>query len=121
MPNRQIVEAFAATLEAGRFLEAIADFYAEDASMQENADSPRVGRDVLIEGEKKVLARSSSVTAKRLSPIMIDGDHVCIRWLFEFTGADGATRRLDEIAYQRWAGDKVVEERFFYDPGQLGR
>jgi hypothetical protein len=24
--------------------------------------------------------------------------------------------RIDELAHQRWEGDKIVEERFFYDP-----
>lgn len=121
MPSRQTVEAFAAALESGRFVEAILDFYAEDASMQENGDPPRRGRDLLVEGEKKVLARSKSVTARRLSPILIDGDHVAIRWLFEFETAEGRKRRLDEIAWQRWEGEKVMEERFFYDPRQLDR
>jgi hypothetical protein len=26
---------------------------------------------------------------------------------------------MEELAYQRWEGDRVVEERFFYDPKQL--
>jgi hypothetical protein len=28
---------------------------------------------------------------------------------------------LEEIAWQRWDREKVAEERFFYDPKQLGR
>jgi hypothetical protein len=24
--------------------------------------------------------------------------------------------RIDELAHQRWEGEKIVEERFFYDP-----
>jgi hypothetical protein len=27
----------------------------------------------------------------------------------------------NELAYQRWEGDQVVEEKFFYDPGQVAR
>jgi hypothetical protein len=26
---------------------------------------------------------------------------------------------MDELAYQRWQGDRIVEEKFFYDPRQL--
>jgi len=26
---------------------------------------------------------------------------------------------MEEIAWQRWQGDKIVEERFFYNPAQL--
>ena len=40
--------------------------------------------------------------------------------MIEFTSRDGTRRTLEEIAWQRWEGDKVVEEQFFYDPKQLG-
>jgi hypothetical protein len=26
---------------------------------------------------------------------------------------------MDELALQRWRGDRIVEERFYYDPAQL--
>jgi hypothetical protein len=26
---------------------------------------------------------------------------------------------MEELAYQRWDGERVVEETFFYDPAQL--
>jgi hypothetical protein len=121
MPTPETVEAFAAEVEAGRFVEAIEGFYVETASMQENTDAPRVGRDVLVAGEKQVMAGFAAITAQLQGPILIDGDHVAIRWLFEFTTRDGAKRTLEEIAWQRWEGDRIVEEQFFYDPKQLGR
>jgi ketosteroid isomerase-like protein len=120
MPSREIVEAFAAEVEAGRYVEAIQNFYAPNASMQENGDAPRVGRDALVAGEQRALARST-ITGRRVGPILVDGDQVAIRWRFELTSKDGQTSTLDEIAWQRWEGEKVIEERFFYDPKQLGR
>jgi len=119
MPSRQTLEAFIAEVEAGRFVEAIEGFYAETASMAENTDAPRVGRDVLVAGEKAVMARSAKITARRVGEPLVDGDRVAVRWLFEFNGEDGSKRTLDEIAWQRWDGEKVVEEVFFYDPRQL--
>lgn len=41
------------------------------------------------------------------------------RWIFEFEWLDGTRTRIDELAPQRWAGEKIAEERFFYDPAQL--
>ena len=32
---------------------------------------------------------------------------------------DGTRTRMEELAYQRWSGERVVEETFFYDPAQL--
>jgi len=121
MPSRAVVEAFSAVVEAARYVEAIEQYYAEQASMQENQAAPSVGRDVLAERERRTLSRVQSITCERLGPILIEGDHVAIRWRFTFHQASGPAGTLDEIAWQRWEGDKIVEERFFYDPGQLGR
>jgi ketosteroid isomerase-like protein len=71
MPSRERVEAFIASVVAGDHVRAIADYYHEDASMQENLQPPRRGRDALMAHEAKVL--------------------------------------------QRWAGDRIAEERFVYD------
>ena len=53
------------------------------------------------------------------STFTLDGDVAVIRWTFVFTRMDGTSFRMEEIAWQRWRGDRIVEERFFYDPAQL--
>lgn len=121
MPSRDIVEAFAKRLKAGEFVEAIEQYYTPDAVTFENNAAPTVGRDKLVAKERGVLAASKEVKAVRIGPSMIDGDHVATRWSFSFTNADGVTRTLDEIAWQTWRGDQLIEERFYYDPKQLGR
>jgi len=35
------------------------------------------------------------------------------------TARDGKTCRLDEVALQKWSGERIVEEQFYYDPAQL--
>ena len=119
MPSRQAVEALAAAIEAGRYVEAIQEFYVEDASMRENLGEPRVGRAVLAAGEQAVMARYQTIIAERIGPAIVDGDHVASRWRFSFTARSGAQLALEEVAWQRWEGDKVAEETFFYDPAQM--
>lgn len=119
MPTPAVLEAFVRTVEEGRFVEAIERYYAADASMRENGAEPRRGLATLVENERQVMARFQRITATRLGPVLVDGDHVVIPWTFDFAMAGGARLRLEEIAWQRWSGDKVAEERFFYDPAQL--
>ena len=76
MPARETVEAFVAMVEAGRYVDAIEQFYAPDAAMQENGEPPRVGRETLMEGERRVMARFQSIAARRIGASPIDGDHV---------------------------------------------
>ncbi|MBB4375313.1 hypothetical protein GGD63_008162 [Bradyrhizobium sp. cir1] len=68
-----------------------------------------------------MLAAFREVKAVRIGPSMIEGDHVATRWVFSFANAEGVIRTLDEIAWQTWRGDELIEERFYYDPKQLGR
>jgi ketosteroid isomerase-like protein len=116
MPSRQTVGNFIALVEQGQYVEAIEQFYAPDASMQENSQPPRRGRDTLIAYERAVIAACSAMRTLPVESFLIDGDFVVIHWVFEFTRVSGKTMRIDELAHQRWQGEKIVEERFFYDP-----
>ena len=119
MPDPATVEAFASMVEAGDFIAAIERFYAEDAWMQENAGVPRQGRDTLVAHERKVMAAHPQVTARRLGPALITGDTVAMRWRFDMQPLDGPARSFEEVAWQVWRGDRIAEERFFYDPAQM--
>jgi hypothetical protein len=115
MPSRERLNEFIAVVESGDHAGAIERYYTEDASMQENAAPPRVGRDVLVAHERCILAQMSQVYSKAMSSA-VEGDHVAIHWIFELTDKSGGARRVDEVALQEWRGDRIFRERFFYDP-----
>ena len=119
MPSAATLEAFIAAVESGAHAQAIEDYYTEGATMRENQAEPRRGRDVLVAHEKAVLARTAKVESTCVRPVFVNGDHVVIRWIFVFTGTDGRTRRMEELAWQRWEGERIAQEEFFYDPAQF--
>lgn len=116
MPKRQTVQNFIALVEQAHYVEAIQQFYAPDASMQENSQPPRRGRDTLIAYERAVIAACSAMRTLPVVSWLVDGDFVVIHWVFEFTRLSGKIMRIDELTHQRWQGEKILEERFFYDP-----
>ena len=118
MPDRTTIEQFIATVERGQTVEALRRYYDEAATMQENGEPPRAGLAALIAHEEAALRRLR-INRARAASFVVDGDRVAINWVFEVSAPDGSARRLDEIAYQRWSGGKIVEERFFYDPSWL--
>src|SRR5918995_252372 len=63
MPSRARLDEFIAVVVSGDHAGAIERYYTEDATMQENAAPPRVGRDVLVAHERAVLERVKSVTS----------------------------------------------------------
>ena len=118
MPSQQTLERFIARVVENAHAEAIEEFYTENGAIRENQSAPRVGRSNLVAGERATLARTKSVVSECIKPVFVDGSIVVIRWVFEFEWLDGSTTRMEEIAYQRWEGERIAEEQFFYDPAQ---
>ena len=121
MPTQNTLDQFIARVVSGAHAEAIEEFYTSDATMQENQSSPRLDRDVLVAHEQATLARAASVLSTCVAPVFVNGDHVVIRWIFEFTWLDGRKSRIEELAWQRWEGEQIAQETFFYDPVQFKR
>lgn len=118
MPTTETLERFIARVESNAHAEAVEEYYTEDASMRENFEPPRVGRALHVANERKVLARARSVQSTCVRPVFVNGDHVVLRWIFRFEWLDGSVTRMEELAYQRWEGERIAEEQFFYDPAQ---
>jgi hypothetical protein len=118
MPSQETLERFISRVEQNAHDLAVVEFYTADASMQENQAAPRVGRDAHVANERRVLARARSVRSECVRPVFVSGDNVVIRWRFRFEWLDGTITELEELAYQRWAGESIAEETFFYDPAQ---
>jgi len=119
MPSLNTVESFIQLVESGQTVLAMERFYSEDASMQENESAPRTGKVALIKHEEAALASIATMKATCIRPVFIAADSVVIRWVFEILDKKGKNTRFEELALQRWKGELMVEEKFFYDPGQL--
>lgn len=118
MPTRERVQAFVTLVEGAHYVEALEQFYHPDASMQDNQQAPRQGLERLIADEQATMARFETMKTDPVTDLLIDGDKVMIRWKFTFTPATGPPMVMEEIALQRWDGERIAEERFFYDPRQ---
>jgi ketosteroid isomerase-like protein len=118
MPTTETLERLVARVEQNAHVEAVLEFYTEHSTMQENQGVARRGREAHAESERKVMARARSVTSQCVRPIFVSGDRVVIRWTFKFQWRDGTSTHMEELAYQRWEGEKIAEETFFYDPAQ---
>jgi SnoaL-like domain len=118
MPTPETLERFIARVESNAHAQAVEEFYTEQASMQENQGTPRVGRDGHVANERRVMAKAKSLTSQCVRPVFVSGDKVVIRWIFHFEWLDGTVTHMEELAYQRWEGERIAEETFFYDPAQ---
>ena len=118
MPTADTLERFIALVESNAHAEACEQFYTEHSTMQENQGTPRVGRAAHVDNERQVMARAERIESHCVRPVLVNGDHVVIRWIFQFTWRDGSVMRMEELAWQRWEGERIAQETFFYDPAQ---
>jgi hypothetical protein len=118
MPTVETLEKFIARVEENAHAEAIEEFYLPNASMQENQSEPRMGRDVSIARERAIFAKAKKVSSRCVRPFFISRDYVAIRWVFDFQWLDGTATHMEEMAWQRWEGERIAQETFFYDPAQ---
>jgi ketosteroid isomerase-like protein len=118
MPTLETLERFIRRVVEGAHAEACEEFYTENSSMQENQNPPRIGRDAHVANERKIMARAKSITSTCVRPVFVAGDRVVIRWIFRFVWQDDSIMQIEELAYQRWEGERIAEETFFYDPAQ---
>ncbi len=119
MPSLNTVERFVAMVEAGQGVEALEQFYSEHASMQENESAPRIGKEALLKFERAAQASATNLKSTCIRPVLLSGNVAVIRWVFEYTTKTGKAVRFEELAYQRWENELIVQEQFFYDPAQF--
>lgn len=98
----------------GKAMEAFERFYADDIVMQDNDDAPFVGKAFNREREVKFFDSIGEV-----HQISIDGsapgDAISMsEWTYDVTFKSGPRVKWSQAAVRRWAGDKVVHERFFH-------
>ena len=118
MPSRETLERFIARVEEGAHADACFEFYTENSTMQENQQEPRLGRELHVQAERRTLSRAKSVESICVRPVFVHDDWVVIRWIFVFEWQDGSVTKMEELAHQRWEGERIAEETFFYDPAQ---
>ena len=122
MPSAQTLERFITRVESNAHVQAIEEFYTEDASMRENmectarrprrAGSQRAGGYAGARALGAVALRAAGVRRRRPGGGAL--------------GSSGLRRQrrprareLEELAYQRWEGERIAQEQFFYDPSQF--
>jgi ketosteroid isomerase-like protein len=103
----------------GRIVEAMHEFYADDAAMQENDNPPTVGLAANVERERQFVASVKRWISFDIGAVAVDAARgkTTIQSTLAFEGVDGKTYRSDQVAVQTWRDGKIAHEKFYYDTG----
>lgn len=117
MPSKSTVQDLVDLVLSGKILESFDKYYADNVSMQENHNPPTVGKAANRTREEKFIGSIKEFHGASTPEIVVDGDNSVIHWIMDYTNTDGVKVHFDQLAHQKWEGDKVVFEKFYYDTG----
>lgn len=104
-------------VSAGRFLDALDRFYADDASTREPDGPPTVGKAALLRKERAFLASVAQWHRCEALHVLATDMYAAIHWEFELTRTSGERVVVEEVAIQEWrdvdGSPKIVTEQYF--------
>ena len=102
-------------IREGRILDAINEFYAKDAVMQENNLPPTVGREANLEREKQFLStvkewQRIDVTAKGVGE-----DVTFYETVMDWVTTDDTPVHVEQVVVAKWRNGKIIHERYYHN------
>jgi len=119
MSYKTKVQELYSMIYGGQLLEGFDKFYSENVSMQEPGEKPRLGKAINRTYEENFIGSISSINGGGIDGITADEDNgiTMVESWMDVTFKDGNQVRLEQIARQKWEGEQIVEEKFYYNKG----
>ena len=103
-------------IQQGKIMEAMKIFYTDDAVMGENDNPPTEGLAANLEREQQFVDNTTWYGLE-LRGVTVGENLTMVQWFMDFhTTHYGNRLRFNQVAVQRWRGDKIYDERFYYSP-----
>lgn len=98
----------------GKVLEAFDKYYHDDVIMQENENSPMIGKSINRKREENFF--EGLVEFRSIKPLKVTvGEGVTmVQWHYDYTHKDWGVRNYTQVSVQEWRDGKIIKEQFFY-------
>lgn len=114
MSLKDLVEDLNSMILKGQIMEAFEKYYHNDVVMQENEQTPTIGKAANREKEKQFLANLVEFRKAEAKAVAV-GDNVTMEeWFFDYTHNEWGKKTYHQVAVQRWKDSKIIHERFYY-------
>ncbi|MEA1784504.1 nuclear transport factor 2 family protein [Arenibacter sp. GZD96] len=106
-------------LQQGKLLEAFDTYYAEDVVMTEPRGE-RVGKVACRAYEVEFLNGVSEFHSLTIDSIAANEEDgvTFVESTMDVTFKNGYRAKMEQVAVQRWKGDQIIHERFYYNNAQ---
>ena len=104
----------------GKMLDAFEKYYHKDVVMVEATGEERKGKDVNRKFEIEFLGMIKEMHGGGVRSIASNEKEATTMvesWM-DITMKDGKRSMMEEVAVQKWKGDQIIHERFYYNAGK---
>jgi len=103
----------------GQLLEGFDKYYADNIVMTEPRGT-REGKPTCRDYEVQFLNSVQEFHGMDVSSIAVDEENnvTIVEVAMDITFQDGPRVNMEQVCVQKWEGDKIVHERFYYDNSQ---
>jgi hypothetical protein len=103
-------------IREGRIIDAINEFYAEDAIMQENSLPPTMGRKANLEREKQFLSTVKEWKRFDVLSKSVGEDFTFYETVMDWVATDGTPVHVEQVVVAKWRDGKIIKERYYHNP-----
>ena len=114
----QRLQGLLTSIQQGKIMEAMTEFYDTDTVMQDNANPPTKGLAANIEREKQFLNGVKEWKGFHVVASGVGDNATFYECVMEFIATNGQPVRLEQVSAAKWKNGKIVQERFYYDTGK---
>jgi ketosteroid isomerase-like protein len=118
MTNKEKAQDIYNMLGQGKLMDAFEKYYADGVVMEEPTGK-RTGKAECREYEKQFLNNVQEFHDLQVKSLTSDEANgiTTVENMMEVTFKDGNRVKMEQVAVQKWEGDQIVHERFYYNAG----
>jgi ketosteroid isomerase-like protein len=107
-------------LAKGKLLDAFEKYYHKDVVMVEASGETRKGKDANRKFQAEFMGMIKYIHGTGVRAIASDEKEstTMVESWMDVTMKDGKRNMMEEVAVQKWKGDQVIHERFYYNMGK---
>jgi len=98
----------------GKALEAFDKYYHEDVVMQENENTPVIGKLANRSREEEFFGAITEFRGAQPLKVTVGENTTIVEWHYDYTHKDWGVRNFDQVAVQEWKDGKIIREKFYY-------
>lgn len=98
----------------GKALEAFEKYYHDDVIMQENENTPTIGKKANLQREKEFFASITEFGSAKPLKITVGEGISMVQWQYDYTHKDWDVHNYSQVAVQEWKDGKIIKEQFIY-------